>query len=115
MRSSLYVGLALCLVATTPVLAIECPVVTNLDTPATIQVVQKILPAQVDLDAPGAVESAIHDLAVAGVPDDLSLDNLIAAYCVSLADEPGVSEITKTQKVQDYAIRIEPLVYSDRD
>lgn len=112
---SLLVSLVACLLATAPAVALECPAARGLDTPATLETVARILPAGIDLDPPNAAPSAIDELAKAGIPDDLIVDNLIASFCASIAADPSIPDALKTQRVQDFATRIEPLVYSDED
>ncbi len=94
-----------------PALALECPVASEIDDAATAALVQQYLPADIDLDAPDAPNSAIFELTQAGVAPDLILDNLIATYCASVAANTALSEAEKTQRVDDFSKSATDLVY----
>lgn len=96
-------------------MALECPTPGVVADPAQASVIENILPADVDLEAPDALQSAIFDLKQSGVADDVILDNLIATYCVYVDAEPGVSDDDKTQQVKDFSEAATQAVFGNAD
>lgn len=114
-KLSLPVGMALLLVLGSTAWALECPVPAKIDDAATVGKIQELLPADTNLDAPDALQTAVFNLKTAGIPEDLILDNLIAVYCAAINAQTGVSDDEKTQQVQAFSQSATEMVFGDVD
>jgi hypothetical protein len=114
-KLSLAGGLAAVLMLSTSAWALECPAPADINDPATAAAIAKILPADIDLDAPDALQSAVFDLQQAGVANDVILDNLIAVYCAVVDAQTGLSDDDKTQSVETFSQQATQVVFSGAD
>ena len=95
-------------------MALECPAPAALNDPADAAAIGNILPADIDLEAPDALQSAVFDLRQAGIDDDVILDNLIASYCLTVNAQAGVSDDDKTRQVEDFSQAATQLVFANQ-
>lgn len=110
MTRYLLLGSVACLIAaTSAATALECPVASQIDDPAALA--QQFLPADIDLAAPQAMQSAVFGLKRAGVSPDLIVDNLVAVHCAAIAADPNVAEADKAQRVEDFSTSATQLVF----
>lgn len=94
-------------------MALECPIAADINDAASAAAVERVLPAGVDLDAPGALQSSVFELKQAGVDDDTILDNLIAAYCKTLNGQEGLSDDQKSTRIDSFTGEADNTVFSD--
>jgi len=69
------------------------------------------LPSGDAFDDPTALVAAVDALHAEKVGLPLIVDNLIAAYCPTVADQAGLSDAEKTARVNSFAARITRTVY----
>lgn len=109
-KLSLAASIAMVLLLGSTAWALDCPVVDN---GASATTVAGNLPADIDLDAPDALQSAVFDLRSAGIADDLILDNLIAVYCTAVSAEAGTSDDDKTERIKAFSQTATQAVFGD--
>ena len=109
------VAMALLLALGSSAWALECPVPAKIDDASTAQKIEELLPADTDLDAPDALQSAVFNLKTAGISEDVILDNLIAVYCAAINAQTGVSDDEKTQQVEAFSQSANNVVFGDVD
>jgi hypothetical protein len=108
-RLSLPTSIAILLALSSTSWALECPVV------APDPIVAQILPADTDLEAPEAIQSAVFELKQAGIADDAIVDQLISVYCGSVAALPDVSDDEKDRRVEAFSQMASDAVFGDVD
>lgn len=114
-RFSLPSSIALLVVLGSTAWGLECPIPASLDAPADATRISQILPADTDLDAPDALQSAVFDLRAAGISDDQIINSLIAVYCAAVSAQPGVSDEDKSQRVEAFSQSASQAVLADVD
>lgn len=109
------VAMALLLALGSTAWALECPVPAKIDDAATAQKIEELLPADTDLDAPDALQTAVFNLKAAGISEDMILDNLIAVYCAAINAQTDLSDDEKTGQVQAFSQSANVVVFGDVD
>lgn len=89
--------------------ALQCPAQPLEASRAAI--IAAALPAGDAFDDRAALATAVTALHAEGVGLPMIVDNLIAAYCPTVADQAGLSDAEKTAKVNQFAARITRAVY----
>jgi hypothetical protein len=89
-----------------------CPQMGQIDSPATLAKIQPLLPLDVDLKAPQQLASAVFILRGQGMPAATIVNNLVAAYCPTVATNSSLSDTEKTQRVQRFSVTASKLAYS---
>ncbi|MFC5387410.1 hypothetical protein ACFPLB_15735 [Aquamicrobium segne] len=89
--------------------AFECPT-QPLET-AHNSIIAAALPTGAAFDDRTALTAALTALHAEGVSMPIIVDTLIAAYCPTIANETGLSDAQKTQKVNQFALRMTRMVY----
>ncbi|MGV3491996.1 MAG: hypothetical protein ACO1OG_11810 [Devosia sp.] len=109
-KFALSAGTALAMLMASSALALECPIAAAIDDAAVAGSIAEYLPADTDLEAPDALQSAVFELKQAGVPDDTILDNLLSVYCAAV-NATDLSDADKTQKVEAFSETADTAVF----
>ncbi|MDB5538783.1 MAG: hypothetical protein JWQ89_510 [Devosia sp.] len=91
---------------------LDCTVTGQID-PASAQTdIMSVLPPDVDLAAPDGLRSAVFTLLLQGVAPNVVLNNLISAYCPTVAADQSLTDAEKTQRVLTFSQEATRLIYS---
>ena len=90
--------------------AFECP--TQPLEAARASAIAAVLPTGDAFDDRVALASAVTTLKAEGASLPMVVDNLISAYCPTVADVTGLTDAEKTAKVNQFASRITRTVYN---
>jgi len=102
------------LVAIAPVAAsaaFECPVPAPGAAPAQSQAIKAALPAGDAFADLTKLNAAVASLRSQGIGNAIIIDNLIAAYCPTVADNAALTEAQKREAVRRFAGQITRTVY----
>ena len=74
--------------------------------------VKAMLPSGDAYDQVGALNTAVTTLKAEGVNPVIVVDSLISAYCPTVAEQTGLTDAQKTERVRRFAARIVRTVYA---
>lgn len=92
-----------------------CPAITGADAQAQAKTVQELLGQGDPLDRPEQLDAAVDALKKAGVSRAMIIDQVVAAYCPSVAANKSLSTLQKTLRVQQVAAILTHRVYNITD
>ena len=90
----------------------ECSWRPVADGPPRVRDVDALIPLGDDLDQPAKLNAAVDTLRKQGMSEGSIIDNLIAAYCPTVAANPALDDRQKTARLRLFAARATGVIYS---
>jgi hypothetical protein len=90
----------------------ECSWRPTADDAPQIRDVDALIPVGDDLDQPAKLNAAVDTLRAQGMPEASIINNLIAAYCPTVAADQALSDRQKTAQMRRFAGRVTRVIYS---